>query len=152
MLSFLVEISTKIWHELELLRLTVEWLENTDRMDSLDTPDLVAREKESYLYQMDSKDNDLADLEYACASPILDAKYGKTDDEELVREHIHTRMKPNKANWKGVLLKYEILFDGVFENILASPCILNCYQRLALFAESYTQYLKCTWQLSKKRN
>ena len=49
-----------------------------------------------------------------------------------------------------MLLKYEILFDGVFENILASPCILNCYQRLALFAESYTQYLKCTWQLSKK--
>ena len=67
-MSFLVEISKKNWHELKLLRLTVEWLENTTPMDSLNTPNLVAREKESYLCQMDSEDKDLTDLEEACAS------------------------------------------------------------------------------------
>ena len=45
-------------------------------MDNLDTPQMVAKEVESYLYQMDLKDEALSDLE-AYASPRLDAKYEK---------------------------------------------------------------------------
>ena len=114
-------------------------------MDSLNTPDLVAREKESYLYQMDSEDKDLTDLEEACASPVLDAKYEKAGVEELVQEHCSHLDETQQSQLKEVLLKYDKLFDGVFKKFLASPCILNCYQRLSLFAEGHTQYLRCMW-------
>ena len=39
--------------------LTIEWLGNTAPMDSLNNPELVAKEVESYLYQMALKTKDL---------------------------------------------------------------------------------------------
>ena len=59
--------------------LTIEWLGNTAPIDSLNNPQLVAREVESYLYQMDFEGEGLDDLEEAYALPVLDAKYGKVE-------------------------------------------------------------------------
>ena len=55
-------------------------------MDSLNTPQMIAKEVESYLYQMDLEDEDLSELG-AYASPILDAKYEKVDIGEIIKEH-----------------------------------------------------------------
>ena len=43
----------KIGMNLHYNNLTIEWLGNTAPMDSLNNPQLVAKEMESYLYQMD---------------------------------------------------------------------------------------------------
>ena len=45
-------------------------------MGSLNTPQMIAKEVESYFYQMDLEDEGLSELD-AYASPILDAKYEK---------------------------------------------------------------------------
>ena len=66
--------------------LSIEWLGNTALVDSLDTSQMVSKEIESYLDQMDLKDKGLSDLE-AYASSILDAKYEKVDIEDLIKEH-----------------------------------------------------------------
>ena len=47
---------------------------------------MIAKEVESYLYQMDLEDEDLSELG-AYASPILDAKYEKVDIGEIIKEH-----------------------------------------------------------------
>ena len=47
--------------------LTIEWLGNAAPMDSLNNPQLVAREVESYLYQMDLEGEGLDDIEEAYA-------------------------------------------------------------------------------------
>ena len=47
--------------------LTIEWLGNTAPMDSLNNRQLLAREVESYLYQMDLEDEGFDDLEEAYA-------------------------------------------------------------------------------------
>ena len=55
-------------------------------MDSLHTPQMVAKDVKSYLYQLDLEDEDLSDLE-AYASPILDAKYKRVSIGDLIEEH-----------------------------------------------------------------
>ena len=64
--------------------LSIEWLGNAAPMDSLNTPQMVAKEVESYLYQMDLEDEGLSDLE-AYASSILYAKYENVDIEDLIK-------------------------------------------------------------------
>ena len=64
-------------------------------MDSLNNPELVAREVESYLYQMDLEDKGFYALEDAYASPILDAKYGKVEIEEVIKENC-SHLDPDK--------------------------------------------------------
>ena len=67
----------KIGMNLNYKDLSIEWLGNTAPMDSLNTPQMIAKEVESYLYQMDLEDEGLSELD-AYASPILDAKYEKS--------------------------------------------------------------------------
>ena len=64
--------------------LSIEWLGNIPPMDSLNTPQMTAKEIESYLYQMDLEDEGLSDLE-AYASSILYAKYENVDIEDLIK-------------------------------------------------------------------
>ena len=91
--------------------LTIEWLENTAPMNSLNNPQLVAREAESYLYQMDLEGEGLDDLEEAYASPILDAKYGKVEIEEVIKDNC-SHLDPGKQRQlRDILLKHEALFD-----------------------------------------
>ena len=66
--------------------LSIEWLGNTALVNSLSTSQMVSKEIESYLYQMDLEDEGLSDLE-SYASSILDAKYEKVDIEDLIKEH-----------------------------------------------------------------
>ena len=75
--------------------LTIEWLGNTAPMDSLNNSQLVAGEVESYLYQMDLENEVLDTLEEAYASPILDAKYGKVEIEEVIKD-IYSHLDPGK--------------------------------------------------------
>ena len=77
----------KIGMNLHYNDLTIEWLGNTAPMDSLNNPELVAKEAESYLYQMNLENGGLATLEKAYASQILDANYGKVEIEEVIREN-----------------------------------------------------------------
>ena len=56
--------------------LAIKWLGNTAPIDSLNTPQMVAKEVEPYLYQMYLEDEDFSELD-AYASPISDAKYEK---------------------------------------------------------------------------
>ena len=83
-------------------------------MDSLNTPQMVAREVESYLYQMDLEDEDLSNTE-AYASTILDAKYEKVDIDDLIEEHCSHLGKVQQNQLKEVLIKYDKLFDGVLK-------------------------------------
>ena len=53
--------------------LSIEWLGNTAPMDSLNTPQMVAKEEESQLYQMNLEDEGLSELD-VYTLPILDAK------------------------------------------------------------------------------
>ena len=78
--------------------LKIEWLENTAPMDSLNNLEIVPREVESYLYQMDLKNEGFDALEDAYASPILDAKYGKVEIEEVIRDIALTWTLVNNAN------------------------------------------------------
>ena len=75
--------------------LTIEWLGNTAPIDSLNNPQLVAREVESYLYQMDFEGEGLDDLEEAYALPVLDAKYGKVEKEEVIKDNC-SHLDPGK--------------------------------------------------------
>ena len=68
----------KIGMNLNYEDLSVEWPGNRAPMDSLNTSQMIAKEVESYLYQMDLEDEGLSDLD-AYASPIFDAK-----DEKLI--------------------------------------------------------------------
>ena len=89
-------------------------------MDSLNTPQMVAKEVESYLYQMDLEDEDLPDLE-AYASTILDAKYEKVDIDDLIKEHCSHLNKVQQNQLKEILLKYDKLFDGVLKEYPGQP-------------------------------
>ena len=64
-------------------------------MDSLNNPELVAKEAESDLYQMDLENEGLDTLEEAYASPILDAKYRKVEIEEVIKNNC-SRLDPGK--------------------------------------------------------
>ena len=57
--------------------LYIEWIGTTVPMDSLNTPQMIGKEVESYLYQMDLEDDDLSELD-AYVTPILDTKYEKS--------------------------------------------------------------------------
>ena len=94
----------KIGMNLNYNNLSIEWLGNTAPMDSLNTPQMVAKEVESYLYQMDLEDEDLPDLE-AYASTILDAKYEKVDVSDLIEEHCSHLNKVQQNQLKELLLK-----------------------------------------------
>ena len=89
-------------------------------MDSLNTPQMTAKEIESYLYQMDLEDEGLSDLE-AYASPILDAKYEKVDIEDLIEEHCSHLNKTQQDQSNKVLLKYDKLFDEVLKKYPGQP-------------------------------
>ena len=52
----------KIGMNLNYKGLSIKWLGNKSPMDSLNTPQMVAKEVESYLYQMDIEDEGLSDL------------------------------------------------------------------------------------------
>ena len=43
--------------------LSIEWLGNTASMDSLNKPQMIAKEVESYLYQMDLEDEGLSEID-----------------------------------------------------------------------------------------
>ena len=100
--------------------LSIEWLGNIAPMDSLNTPQMVAKEVESYLYQMDLEDEDLSNME-AYASTILDAKYEKVDIDDLIEEHCSHLGKVQQNQLKEVLLKYDKLFDGVLKKHPGQP-------------------------------
>ena len=103
--------------------LTIEWLGNTAPMDSLNNPQLVAKEVETYLYQMDLEDEWFDALEEAYASPILDAKYGKVEIEEVIKDN-YSHLYPGKQRQlTNILLKHEVLFDGVLTRFQVSQCI-----------------------------
>ena len=111
----------KIGMNLHYNDLTIEWLGNTAPIDSLNNPELVAREVESYLYQMDLEDEGFDAREDSYASPILDAKYGKVEIEEVIKDNC-SRLDPDKQRQlRDVLLKHEILFDGVLEMFPGQP-------------------------------
>ena len=103
--------------------LTIEWLGNTAPMDSLNNPELVARDVESYLYQMDLEDEGLDALEEAYASPILDTKYRKVEIEEAIKDNC-SHLDPGKQRQlRDTLLKHETLFDGALKNSQVNQCI-----------------------------
>ena len=105
----------KIGMNLHYDDLTIEWLGNTAPMDSLNNPQLVAKEVESYSYQMDLEDEGFDDLEEADASPILDATHGKVEIEEVIKDNC-SHLSPNKQHQlRDILLKHETLFDGVLK-------------------------------------
>ena len=70
---------------LNFRELSIECLGSTAPMDSLNTSQMVAKEVDSYLYQMDLEDEGLSEID-AYASPILDSKYEKVGIEELIKE------------------------------------------------------------------
>ena len=82
--------------------LSIEWLGNTALVNSLSTSQMVSKEIESYLDQMDLKDKGLSDLE-AYASSILDAKYEKVDIEDLIKEHYSHLNNTQQDQLKEVL-------------------------------------------------
>ena len=61
----------------------------------LEDSELVAREVETYLYQMDLEDEGPDALEVAYASQFLDAKYGKIRIEEVIKDNC-SRLDPGK--------------------------------------------------------
>ena len=64
MMLFLVETSCEeIGMNLNYKDLFIEWLGNSAPMDSLNTPQMIAKEVESYLYQMDLEDEGLSELD-----------------------------------------------------------------------------------------
>ena len=90
-------------------------------MDSLNNPDMVAKEVDSYLYQMELEDEGLIDLEDAYASPILDAKYDKVEIEEVIRDNCSHLDPVKQRQLRDVLLKHETLFDGVLKKYPGQP-------------------------------
>ena len=121
MISFLVETFCKrIGMNLNYNDLSTEWLGNIAPTDNLNTPQMVVREVESYLYQMDLEDEDLSNME-AYASTILDAKYEKVDIDDLIEEHCSHLGKVQQNQLKEVLIKYDKLFDGVLKEYPGQP-------------------------------
>ena len=67
------------------------------RMGSLNNPDIVAREIESYSWHMDFGDEGPDALEDVYTSSILDAKYEKVDIEEIIKDNC-SRLGPGKQH------------------------------------------------------
>ena len=103
--------------------LTIKWLGNTAPVDSLDNPEFVARELESCLYQMNLEDEGFEALEDAYASPILDAKYGKVEIEEVIKDNC-SHLDPDKQHQlRDVLLKHEICLMVYWKCSQVNQCI-----------------------------
>ena len=115
----------KIGMNLHYNDLTIEWLGNTAPMDSLNNPQLVAKEVESYLYQMDLEEEGIDALEEAYASPILDAKYGKVEIEEVIKDNCSHLSPDKQRQLRDILLKHETLFDGVLKTFPGQPMHLS---------------------------
>ena len=114
------EFLRKIGMNLNYTDSSIEWLGNTAPMDSLNTPQLIAEEVKSYLYQMNLEGEGSSELD-AYASPILDAKYEKVDIEEIIKEHCSHLNKTQQGQLKDILLKYDKLFDGVLKEYPGQP-------------------------------
>ena len=130
--------------------LTIEWLGNTAPMDSLNNPQLVAKEVESYLYQMDLEDERCNDLEEAYASPILDAKYGKVEIEEVIKDNCSHLSPDKQCQLRDMLLKHETLFGGVLKTFPGQPMPLGLFPGQHQFIGDHIMYLKYTWKLLKR--
>ena len=64
---------------------------------------------------------ELDDLKEAYASPILDAKYGKVEIEEAIKDNC-SHLDPGKQRQlRDILLKRETLFDGVLKTFPGQP-------------------------------
>ena len=64
---------------------------------------------ETYLYQMGLEDEGLDALEEVYASPILDAKYGKVEIEEAIKDNYSCLDPGKQCQLRDVLLKHETL-------------------------------------------
>ena len=90
-------------------------------MDSLNNPERVTKEVESYLYQMDFENEGLATLEEAYASPILEAKYGNVEIEQVIKDNCSYLDPGKQRQLRDVLLKHETLLDGILKMFPGQP-------------------------------
>ena len=68
---------------------------------------------ESYLHQMEFEYEGLIDLEDVHASPILDAKYGKVEIKEIIKDNYSQLDLGKQRQLRDVFLKHKSLFDRV---------------------------------------
>jgi len=144
----------KIGMNLHYNVLTIEWLENIAPMGSLKKPELVTKEVESYLYQMDLENEGLDALEEAYASPILDTKYGKVEIEEVIKDNC-SHLDPGKQRQlRDTLLKHETLFDGALKIFPGQPMHihrLDPWDNTSIhYTDGHILYLRYIWKPLKK--
>ena len=74
---------------------------------------------------MDLEDEGFDALEEAYASPILDAKYGKVEIEEVIKDNCSHLSPDKQRQLRDMLLKHETLFDGVLKTFPGQPMHLD---------------------------
>ena len=74
---------------------------------------------------MDLEDEGFDDLEEAYASPILDAKYGKVQIEEVIKDNCCHLSPDIQRQLRDILLKHETLFDRLLKTFPCQPMHLD---------------------------